>query len=66
MAREQEGQEARNKAKREMFDELMKLHAKAAEKSLSSLLKTEIQITDAKIQVKTVRNVDYNLSLIHI
>ena len=61
MAREQEGQEARNKAKREMFDELMKLHAKAAEKSLSSLLKTEIQITDAKIQVKTVRNVDYNI-----
>ena len=34
MAREQEGQEARNKAKREMFDELMKLHAKAAELTL--------------------------------
>lgn len=61
MAREQEGQEARNKAKREMFDELIKLHAKAAEKSLSSILKTDIQITDAKIQVKTVRNVEYGL-----
>ncbi len=60
MAREQESQDL-NKAKREMFDELIKLHAKAAEKSLSSLLKTEIQISDAKIQVKTVRNVEYNI-----
>ena len=31
MAREQESQDL-NKAKREMFDELIKLHAKAAEK----------------------------------
>ena len=31
MAREQEGQEARNKAKREMFDELMKKVNKTAE-----------------------------------
>ncbi len=61
MAKEMESQKTEAATDREVFDELMRLHAEAAGKSLSSILKTDIEIYDPKVTEMTVREVEYSI-----
>lgn len=61
MAKQQDGQDITNMTDQQMFEELIRIHAKAAEESLSSILKAEIEITNPEIREITVREVEYSI-----
>ena len=61
MAKEMESQKTGAATDREMFDELVRLHTEAAGKSLSSILKTDIEIYDPEVTEMTVREVEYSI-----
>lgn len=61
MAKEMQNQEIINMTDRQVFEELVNLHAQAAGESLSSILKTDIEITNLEIREMTVRDVEYSI-----
>ncbi len=61
MAEQMQNQGIIHMTDRQVFEELVNLHAQAAGESLSSILKTDIEITNLEIQEMTVRNVEYSI-----
>ena len=61
MAKEVENQGIINMTDRQVFDELINLHAKAAGESLSSILKADIEISGPEISEITVKEVEYGI-----
>lgn len=61
MAKELEGQKAGAVDYRKIFDELIELHAQAAGKSISSILKADIEIYNPEIKEMTVKEVEYSI-----
>ena len=55
MAKEVENQGIMNRTDRQVFEELIHLHAKAAGESLSSILKADIEISSPEITEITVK-----------
>ena len=50
-----------NRTDRQVFEELIHLHAKAAGESLSSILKADIEISSPEITEITVKEVEYGI-----
>ena len=61
MAKEVENQGIMNRTDRQVFEELIHLHAKAAGESLSSILKADIEISSPEITEITVKEVEYGI-----
>lgn len=61
MAKEVENQGIMNMTDRQVFEELIHLHAKAAGESLSSILKADIEISGPEITEITVKEVEYGI-----
>ena len=61
MAKEVENQGIMNMTDRQVFEELIHLHAKAAGESLSSILKADIEISSPEITEITVKEVEYGI-----
>ena len=61
MAKEVENQGIMNRTDRQVFEELIHLHAKAAGESLSSILKADIEVSSPEITEITVKEVEYGI-----
>ena len=61
MAKEVENQGIMNRTDRQVFEELIHLHAKAAGESLSSILRADIEISSPEITEITVKEVEYGI-----
>lgn len=61
MAKAQEGQDIQAMTDRQMFEELIRIHAQAAGEAISSILRTDIEIGEPRIQEMTVKEVEYGI-----
>lgn len=61
MAKAEGGQDVTTMTDRQMFEELIKIHAQSAGEAISSILRADIEIGEPRLQEMTIKDVEYGI-----